>query len=160
MPPSVKLVSVATAVPPYVIEQRDAAAAAARGFAARYGDFERLARVFTGAGIRRRYAVRPIEWCFEPLGWPERTSAYLDGACQLFVDAATKALDAAGVGAADVDTVVTSPLPVSKRGLLAVLDFAPTSSECPSSASAAPGQSPDCQLHRAWRNRVRAASCC
>ena len=113
MPHPVKLVSVATAVPPYVIEQRDAAAAAARGFAARYGDFERLARVFTGSGIHRRYAVRPIEWYFEPLGWPERTSAYLDGACQLFIDAATRALDAAGVGAADVDTVVT----VSSTGI-------------------------------------------
>ena len=33
--------------------------------------------------------------------------AYFEGACQLFVDAAAKALDSAGVGAADVDTVVT-----------------------------------------------------
>src|SRR5271170_7462036 len=107
MPQSVKLVSIASAVPPYLLEQRDAAAAAHRGFAGRYRDFERLARVFKTSGIRQRYAVRPIEWYFEPLGWPERTKAYLDGACQLFVDAATKALDSAGVGAADVDTVVT-----------------------------------------------------
>ena len=104
---SVKLVSIASAVPPYLLEQRDAAAAAHRGFAGRYRDFERLARVFKTSGIRQRYAVRPIDWYFEPLGWPERTKAYLDGACQLFVDAATKALDSAGVGAADVDTVVT-----------------------------------------------------
>src|SRR5271169_4284420 len=107
MPQSVKLVSIASAVPPYLLEQRDAAAAAHRGFAGRYRDFERLARVFKTSGIRQRYAVRPIEWYFEPLGWPERTKAYIDGACQLFVDAATKALDSAGVGAADVDTVVT-----------------------------------------------------
>ena len=96
MPPSVKLVSIATAVPPYLIEQRDVAAAAHRGFAGRYGDFERLARVFETSGIRQRYAVRPLDWYLEPLGWPERTAAYLDGACQLFVDAATKALDARG----------------------------------------------------------------
>jgi alkylresorcinol/alkylpyrone synthase len=107
MPQPVKLVSIATAVPPFVIEQRDAAAAAHRGFAGRYGDFERVARVFKTSGIRQRYAVRPIEWYFEPLGWPERTKAYLDGACDLFVNAATKALNAAGIGAADVDTVVT-----------------------------------------------------
>jgi alkylresorcinol/alkylpyrone synthase len=43
----------------------------------------------------------------EPLGWPERSNAYRDGACQLFVDAANKALDAASIGAAEVDTVVT-----------------------------------------------------
>src|SRR6202167_2131916 len=107
MPRSVKLVSIASAGPPYLLEQRDAAAAAHRGFAGRYRDFERVARVFKTSGIRQRYAVRPIDWYFEPLGWPERTKAYLEGACQLFVDAATKALDSAGVGAADVDTVVT-----------------------------------------------------
>jgi alkylresorcinol/alkylpyrone synthase len=100
-------VSVATAVPPHCFEQRDVAAAAHRGFAARFGDFERLAGVFRSSGILRRYAVRPIEWYFEPLGWPERSEAYLDGAIQLFVDAATKSLDAAGLRAADVDTVVT-----------------------------------------------------
>jgi len=107
MPRSVKLVSVATAVPPYCFEQRDVAAAAHRGFADRFSDFERLAGVFHSAGILRRYAVRPMEWYFEALGWPERTEAYLDGAMRLFVDAATKALDAAELRAADVDTVVT-----------------------------------------------------
>ncbi|MEO5374997.1 MAG: type III polyketide synthase [Alphaproteobacteria bacterium] len=103
----VKLVSIATAVPPYGIEQRDVAAAAHRAFAARFGDFERLSRVFESSGILRRYAVRPLEWYFGPLGWPERSKAYLDGAVQLFMDVATKSLDAAGVGAAEVDTVVT-----------------------------------------------------
>ena len=62
MPQSVKLVSVATVVPPYVLEQRDVAAAAHRTFALRFADFERLARVFKTSGIHRRYAVRPIEW--------------------------------------------------------------------------------------------------
>jgi alkylresorcinol/alkylpyrone synthase len=106
MPP-VKLMSVATAVPPYAIEQRDAATAAQRCFAGRYSDFEPLARVFENSGIRRRYAVRPLEWYLEPLGWPERSTAYLESACKLFVDAATKALRDAGITAADVDTVVT-----------------------------------------------------
>jgi alkylresorcinol/alkylpyrone synthase len=107
MSQSVKLVSIATAVPPYVLNQHDAASAARRGFADRYDDFERVARVFKSSGIRQRYAVRPIEWYFQPLGWPERTKAYLDGACELFVGAAAKALEVAGIGAADVDTVVT-----------------------------------------------------
>jgi alkylresorcinol/alkylpyrone synthase len=107
MPQAAKLVSIATAVPSYVLEQQEVAAAAHRGFAGRYADFERLSRVFKSSGIHRRYAVRPIEWYFEPLGWPERTRAYLDGACKLFVDAATKALDNAGLDPAEVDTVVT-----------------------------------------------------
>jgi alkylresorcinol/alkylpyrone synthase len=113
MPLPVKLVSIATAVPPHVLDQRDAAAAAHQGFSARYSDFERLASVFTSSGIRRRYTVRPIEWYFEPLGWPERNKAYLDGACALFADAANKALKAAGLAGWDVDTVVT----VSSTGI-------------------------------------------
>lgn len=108
-----RIISVATAVPPHIIEQRDAAMAAHQGFAARYQDFERLARVFASSGIRRRYAVRPLEWYFQPLGWPERNAAYLEGACDLFFNAATNALNAAGICAAEVDTVVT----VSSTGI-------------------------------------------
>jgi alkylresorcinol/alkylpyrone synthase len=107
MPQPVMLASVATAVPPYGVEQRDVAAAAHRAFASRFGEFERLARVFETSGILRRYAVRPLEWYFEPLGWPERSEAYLDGGARLFIDAATGALDAAGITAAQIDTVVT-----------------------------------------------------
>jgi alkylresorcinol/alkylpyrone synthase len=107
MPQSVKLMSVATAVPPHCIEQRDVAAAAHRSFAARFSDFERLSKVFETSGILRRHAVRPLDWYFEPLGWPERSAAYLDGGALLFIDAATRALDAAGLNAAAVDTVVT-----------------------------------------------------
>jgi alkylresorcinol/alkylpyrone synthase len=109
----VTLVSVATAVPQYCIEQRDAAAAAHRGFASRFGDYERLARVFESSGILRRYAVRPLEWYFETLGWPERNEAYLDGASRLFIDAARKALDTAGMRADEIDAVVT----VSSTGI-------------------------------------------
>lgn len=107
MPPPAQLLSIASAVPPYCFEQRDVAAAAYQGFASRFGDFERLSAVFLSSGILRRYGVRPLEWYFEPLGWPERSKAYLDGGIQLFVDAATKALDAAGLTADAVDTVVT-----------------------------------------------------
>ncbi len=110
---SVKLVSLATAVPPHGIAQRDVAAAAHRAFGARFGDFDRLARVFETSGIIQRYAVRPLEWYFEPLGWPERSAAYNEGAVALFVDVATKALAAAGLRARDVDTVVT----VSSTGI-------------------------------------------
>ena len=102
-----KLVSLATAVPPHVLSQSDVAAAANQGFAGRYDDFERLARVFKTSGIRRRHAVRPIDWYLTPLGWPERTTAYIEGACDLFVEAASRALDAAELDAADVDTIVT-----------------------------------------------------
>jgi alkylresorcinol/alkylpyrone synthase len=57
-------------------------------FRGRYDEFERLARVFKSSAIRRRHAVRPIDWYLTPLGWPERATVYLEGACELFVDAA------------------------------------------------------------------------
>jgi hypothetical protein len=88
MSPSAKLVSLATAVPPNVLSQSDVAAAANQCFGGRYDEFERLARVFKSSVIRRRHAVRPIDWYLTPLGWPERATVYLEGACELFVDAA------------------------------------------------------------------------
>jgi alkylresorcinol/alkylpyrone synthase len=108
-----RLVSVATAVPEHVLLQSDVASAASTIFSNRYSDFERLSRVFTSSGIRKRHAVRPLEWFFEPHGWPERTAAYLDGALKLFVSSATTALETAGLHARDVDTIVT----VSSTGI-------------------------------------------
>lgn len=110
---SVWLRSVATAVPPHEMAQRDAARAAHKGFAGRFPDFERLAKVFESSGIKNRYTVRPIDWYLKPLGWPERGEAYIEAASALFLEAATKALDKAGVKAADVDVVVT----VSSTGI-------------------------------------------
>lgn len=109
----ITMLSVATAVPPYRIDQRQAADAARDSFAARFEGFDRLARVFDSAGIRSRYLVRPLEWYMQPRGWSERNAAYLAGAQDLFVQAASAALDRAGLTAAEVDTIVT----VSSTGI-------------------------------------------
>ena len=103
----VGFLSVATAVPPYAISQREAATAAHRGFAARFPDFERLVKVFDTSMIQKRHLVRPLEWYFEPLGWEDRNAAYLDGATRLFVEAALTALERAGVLASEIDCVVS-----------------------------------------------------
>src|SRR6266702_665026 len=86
------LLSVGHAVPPHRLLQSDAAAAARRIFSHRYAAFERMAPVFETAGIRTRYTVKPIDWYFSELGWPERNAAYLEGAQELFVAAASRAL--------------------------------------------------------------------
>ncbi len=113
MAETAKLLSIGTALPPFPIDQRDAARAAHTAFAARFGDFERLAKVFESSGIKRRYAVRPLDWYLEKLDWPTRNAAYIDGATELFIEAARKALTAAGLDASEVDTVVT----VSSTGI-------------------------------------------
>lgn len=107
MKTSAHLLSVATASPPHVISQAEVSKIAGDIFASRYDDFSRLARVFgPSSGIVTRQAVRPLEWYAQSLGWPERTAAFVEGAKLLFIDAARKALAAAGLCACDVDTVV------------------------------------------------------
>ncbi len=113
MRPSVKLVSLGTALPPHIIDQRDAATAAYKAFSARFRDFERLANVFESSGIRRRYGVRSIDWYLATAGWPARNAAFIEGASALFVEAAKRALEAARLAASDVDTIVT----VSSTGI-------------------------------------------
>ena len=108
-----KLLSLATAVPGNVLLQDEVATAAREMFGKRYSLFNRMAPVFLTAGIRKRHAARPIEWYAKPHGWKERTQAYLEVAHDLFVDAATKALDQAGLMAAEVDVIVT----VSSTGI-------------------------------------------
>ena len=107
MPARAHLLSLATALPPHILWQRDVAAVAGDWFSRRYDEFGRVAQVFETTGIVKRHAVRPMEWYTEPRGWPERTAAYLEGAQTLFVEAAGKALDQAGLQPRDVDTVVT-----------------------------------------------------
>ncbi|MDB5433604.1 MAG: chalcone and stilbene synthase domain protein [Caulobacter sp.] len=113
MPQPTQLLSVATAVPDYILRQPEVAQAASRMFGSRYASFERMSRVFETTGIRKRHSVRPIDWFVEPRGWPERTEAFLAGAVKLFIEAGTKALDNAGLKAAEVDIVVT----VSSTGI-------------------------------------------
>ena len=110
---SAKILSASSAIPPHLIDQRDAAALAARLFGNRFVEFERLSAVFKSSGILQRQAVMPLDWYAEPRGWPERTAAYLEGAGALFVQAARRALDEAGVLPEEVDSVVT----VSSTGI-------------------------------------------
>lgn len=110
----VRLLSLATAVPPHRLEQSDAVAMAREVFSGRFRTFDRMAPVFENAGIVTRHTVQPPEWYLSrTLGWPERMTAYLAGAEKLFVEAATRALDAAGVAAGGIDTIVT----VSSTGI-------------------------------------------
>ena len=109
----VALQSLATAAPPHVFAQEEVAEAAHRLFDHLVPGYVRLAKVFGTAGIRRRQMIMPLEWYLTPRGWPERTEAYLTGATDLFVHAATGALAEAGITGAEVDVIVT----VSSTGI-------------------------------------------
>src|SRR3954451_1498708 len=101
------LLSLATAVPPFVIEQAEAKALAREAFGGRKALFDRLSTVFDNAGIARRHIVAPLEWYMTGHGWRDRNELYLKAAEQLFVDAATSAIEKAGLKPHDIDGVVS-----------------------------------------------------
>jgi alkylresorcinol/alkylpyrone synthase len=110
---SARLLSLASASPPHEFLQEEVGTHARRLFGPKFRDFERLFPIFRNTGILSRQAVLPMEWYFQDRSWPERTAAYLEGAVDLFCDAAGQALERAGLTGADVDTVVT----VSSTGI-------------------------------------------
>ena len=101
------LLSLATAVPPRVIEQSEAKARAREAFGGRKELFDRLAGVFDNAGIARRHIVAPAKWYVEDHGWHDRNQLYLQASEQLFEEAATKAIGGAGLNSDEIDGIVT-----------------------------------------------------
>jgi alkylresorcinol/alkylpyrone synthase len=101
------LLSLATAVPPFVVEQADAKAGAREAFGGKKALFDRLSGVFDNAGIARRNIVAPLDWYMDGHGWHDRNAVYLEAAEQLFIDAATAAIEKAGLKPGDIDGVVT-----------------------------------------------------
>ena len=107
LPRPARLISLATAVPAFVIDQAAAKAQSRVLFGSRMRDFDRLAQVFETTGIERRYSVRPVPWFSEEHGWPDRTEAYVAGASELFERVTRKALSEANLEPRDIDAVVT-----------------------------------------------------
>jgi alkylresorcinol/alkylpyrone synthase len=101
------LLSLATAVPPQVVEQSEAKIRAREAFGGSPALFDRLAGVFDNAGIATRHIVAPPDWYMESHGWRDRNQLYLEASEQMFVEAATKAIDKARLSPDEIDGVVT-----------------------------------------------------
>ena len=101
------LLSLATAVPPHVVEQSEAKARAREAFGGKKELFDRLSGVFDNAGIARRHIVAPKDWYMHGHGWHDRNAVYLEASEQLFIDAATAAIEKAGLRPDEIDGVVT-----------------------------------------------------
>ena len=102
----VGLLSLATALPPYSVEQSVAKAKAREVFGGRKALFDRLSGVFDNAGIARRHIVAPTIWYEAHHGWEERNRVYLDACDALFREAASAAIAGAGLKPEDIDGVV------------------------------------------------------
>ncbi len=107
-----RLLAVATAVPPYPLDQDDVVERVRRLFGGS-ADLDRLLPVFTNTGIRTRYSCVPIDWYDRAHGWAERNRIYLASALDLIESATRLVLDRAGLGKEAIDAIVT----VSSTGI-------------------------------------------
>lgn len=101
-----RIAAVATAVPPYRLDQGEAQRLAAMLFDRRSSEIERLLPAFENAGIDRRYACVPADWYFAPHGWRERNALYVENAVPLAVEAIERCLARAGCALDEVDGLV------------------------------------------------------
>ena len=101
------ILSLATAVPPQVVEQHEAKALAREAFGGKKALFDRLSSVFDNAGIARRHIVAPQDWYIGDHGWLDRNSLYVEASERLFVEAASAAIEKAGMDPREIDGIVT-----------------------------------------------------
>ena len=101
------LLSLATAVPPQVVDQQEAKARAREAFGGNKALFDRLSGVFDNAGIAKRHIVAPQDWYMGSHGWHDRNNVYLEAAEKLFVEAASTAVERAGLSPREIDGIVT-----------------------------------------------------
>jgi alkylresorcinol/alkylpyrone synthase len=103
----VSLLSLATAVPPNVIEQDEVASLAPKLFPDLFAHNPGLIDVFVNSGIKRRHAVRPIDWYLAPRDWSDRSGVFHTEGLALFERVAKAAIEKADIDPQDIDLVVT-----------------------------------------------------
>jgi alkylresorcinol/alkylpyrone synthase len=106
-PPTPRLAALATATPPFNLDQDEVSARAAAMFAPVAGGFHRLAPIYRNARIERRQVCEPLDWYFEPHAFSDRNALFLAHATDLLVQAASAALAQGGLEARDIDAIVT-----------------------------------------------------
>ena len=104
---TVRLGSIATAVPPFVLPQATAKAEAAKLFTGAMPELQRILPLFDNAGIDSRRSAVPLGWHLAGHGFGARNAAFIAAAEDLLVEAAQAALGRAGLDVAAVDQVVT-----------------------------------------------------
>jgi alkylresorcinol/alkylpyrone synthase len=100
-----RLLSVATAVPPYRVTQEMAKGYTRLMFSKRYRDVERLLLVFDNAHVENRHFCMPPAWFYEDHTFPEKNALYIEHALDLSEKAARRALGKAGVDPSDVGAI-------------------------------------------------------
>ena len=113
MPPLPRLLSVATAAPPFELKQEEVLPAAVSHFGPQNASFQRLMTVYANAAIDTRRSVMPLDWYGRDHSFAERNALFLEHAVTLLEEAALKATEAAGLTLDDIDGLVV----VSSSGI-------------------------------------------
>jgi len=101
-----RLVSLATAAPPFTLHQDDVTRRAAELFASSPSMAEWITPIYRNAEIDTRHSCVPTDWYLQDHSFGERNDLFLDNAVDLLAEAAGKALDDAGLTAHQIDTIV------------------------------------------------------
>jgi alkylresorcinol/alkylpyrone synthase len=107
MPGQPRLIALQTAVPPFPVDQREAARRAALLFEG-HPEVLRLLSVFDNTGIETRYSCVPIDWYTQPHGWKERTDLYLTNSVDLLEQVTLACLAETQLDRRDIDAVVVA----------------------------------------------------
>jgi alkylresorcinol/alkylpyrone synthase len=105
MPPTPRLLAIATAVPPHLLDQDDVIRRVRALFEGAPA-LERLIPVFVNTGIHRRYSCVPVDWYDHPHGWAERNRIYAASALDLIETTTKKLLDSTGLDKHAIDAVI------------------------------------------------------
>ncbi len=108
-----RLLSLATAVPPYRIRQNEVLARARALFSEYPDEIGRMLPVYENAGIETRHSCVPLEWYEQNHGWRERNRLYVDNAVPLLERCAGECLKKAQLRIEDIDAIVS----VSSTGI-------------------------------------------
>ena len=100
-----RLLGLQSAVPPYVIQQSDAALYASKLFSG-VPEIARMLPVFANTGIDRRYSCVPIDWYLDDHGWVDRTELYVSNAVDLLEQVTLKLLAQTGLKSDQLDGIV------------------------------------------------------
>ena len=100
------LESIGTAVPKQRFPQSEIKAKAAEVVSAVAPQLLEYMDIFDTTGIQSRYLVRELDWYLGSHGWKERSEIYKDEGLNLIEEAATRALDASKLTAADIGGII------------------------------------------------------
>lgn len=101
-----RLLAVATAVPPFRLDQGDVTRRIALVLGPRSHEVARMIPMFGNTGIEYRYSCVPMEWYEKQHDWPDRNRIYLASSLDLLESATRSALARAGRTADEIDAIV------------------------------------------------------